>query len=76
MKEINSKNSDIEEKNKEIDDLKSSQAAKERITETLNERFYAKVTSEVKSQLECFEKKIDDKFTHSLWKFQTQSSTN
>ena len=31
MKEINSKNSDIEEKNKEIDDLKSSQSDKERI---------------------------------------------
>ena len=62
MKEINSKNSDIEEKSKEIDDLKSSQSDKERITETLNERFYAKVTSEVKSQLQCFEKKIDDKF--------------
>ena len=60
MKE--SKNSDIEEKNKEIDDLKSSQSDKELITEMLNERFYAKVTSEVKSQLQCFEKKIDDKF--------------
>ena len=59
MKE--SKNSDIEEKNKEID-LKSSQSDKELITEMLNERFYAKVTSEVKSQLQCFEKKIDDKF--------------
>ena len=62
MKEINSKNSDIEDKNKEIDDLKSSQSDKERIMETLNERFYAKVTFEVKSQLQCFEKEIDDKF--------------